>query len=352
MILKNLTECEQLVMKTVWDAADELGLMEIMERTNNKYHKKWAPQTVSTFLSRLVRKGYLRHYRQGRVFLYRVMIPLEEYKAQLTKDYVDFWDHGNADEFLRDLARRRPLRPDEIDRIRTILNGVGERREGESMKRVITTITCDRCGREITGCPVRIMPHHVPRKSESEADKPEEGTNELPPWIDRMVNKDFCEECTEDIVVFALNRDTCDECVDGILDSVNERTEEDEPDDPEGTPDTENVDWNAALNRMEQEYDAEMDKVAQISQTCVNPVDPQEAGKRFRAAREGGEEPEEDADQEKKKQTGRKKLDHGKIMALHRAGWSNAKIAEEMGTTKGTISVTISKYKDSVGGNT
>lgn len=126
MTLENLTDCEQLVMKTVWDAEDELSLMEIMQRVNDKYHKAWKPQTVSTFLARLVRKGYLRHYRQGRVFFYQILIPLEEYKGQLTNDYVNFWNHANADEFLFALANERPLRQDEIERIQTLIDGLGE----------------------------------------------------------------------------------------------------------------------------------------------------------------------------------------------------------------------------------
>ena len=36
MTLENLTDCEQLVMKTVWDADEELSLMEIMQRVNDK----------------------------------------------------------------------------------------------------------------------------------------------------------------------------------------------------------------------------------------------------------------------------------------------------------------------------
>ena len=118
MTHEKLTDCEQLVMKVVWDAEDELSLMEIMDRVNDKYHKDWKPQTVSTFLARLVRKGYLKHYRQGRVFFYQILIPLEEYKGQLTNDYVSFWNHGNADEFLNALMKERDLRKDEVDRIR------------------------------------------------------------------------------------------------------------------------------------------------------------------------------------------------------------------------------------------
>lgn len=124
--LERLTECEQLVMKTLWDAGEELSLMDIVQRINGngRYRKNWKPQTVSTFLARLVRKGYLRHYRQGRLFFYQILIPLDEYKGQLTSDYVDFWNHGNADEFLSALIEERRLRPDEIERIQTLLAAI------------------------------------------------------------------------------------------------------------------------------------------------------------------------------------------------------------------------------------
>ena len=126
MKLEKLTDCEELVMKTVWDAEEELSLMEVMARVNDKYHKDWKPQTVSTFLARLVKKGYLKHYRQGRVFFYQILVPLYVYKGQLTSDYVAFWNHNNADEFLCALSEGRPLRGDEIERIQKLINGMGK----------------------------------------------------------------------------------------------------------------------------------------------------------------------------------------------------------------------------------
>ncbi len=124
MKLEKLTDCEELVMKTVWDAEEELSLMEVMSRVNEKYKKNWKPQTVSTFLARLVKKGYLRHYRQGRVFFYQILVPLDTYKGQLTNDYVNFWNHSNADEFLCALAEERPLREDEVERIQKLIDGM------------------------------------------------------------------------------------------------------------------------------------------------------------------------------------------------------------------------------------
>lgn len=124
MKLEKLTDCEELVMKTVWDAEEELSLMEVMSRVNEKYKKNWKPQTVSTFLARLVKKGYLRHYRQGRVFFYQILVPLDTYKGQLTNDYVNFWNHSNADEFLCALTEERPLREDEVERIQKLIDGM------------------------------------------------------------------------------------------------------------------------------------------------------------------------------------------------------------------------------------
>lgn len=121
MQMENLTKCEQLVMKAVWDAETELGLMDVVDIVNRRFRKDWKPQTVSTFLKRLIRKKYLCNYRKGRVFYYQVLIPQETYQAKITDDFLGFWDHDNADEFLCSLMQARPLRADEADRIRRFL---------------------------------------------------------------------------------------------------------------------------------------------------------------------------------------------------------------------------------------
>ena len=63
-----LTDSELLAMKTIWESGEPLSVQEIMERTNQKYGKQWKVQTVSTFLGRMVKKGYLKMERKGRVF--------------------------------------------------------------------------------------------------------------------------------------------------------------------------------------------------------------------------------------------------------------------------------------------
>lgn len=62
------------------------------------------------------------------------------------------------------------------------------------------------------------------------------------------------------------------------------------------------------------------------------------------------EVPEEDKQSKAPKTQGgktsaKKKLDWGKIQALHNAGWSHVKIADEMGCTVGTVDTGLSRLR-------
>lgn len=89
MQIKKITEAEEVVMKAIWDCKKEPGLSEIMEIVNTVYGKDWKAQTVSTFLSNLVWKKYLKSQRIGRVFIYKICVDERTYRmTQLKQLYV------------------------------------------------------------------------------------------------------------------------------------------------------------------------------------------------------------------------------------------------------------------------
>lgn len=51
-----ISDCEEKVLKVVWDCEKEPDLRTVMDTVNEKHGLEWKPQTVSTFLTRLVRK--------------------------------------------------------------------------------------------------------------------------------------------------------------------------------------------------------------------------------------------------------------------------------------------------------
>lgn len=89
MQIEKLTEAEEIVMKAVWDDRKEPVLSDIVERVNGVYGKNWKPQTVSTFLAKLVRKNYLKLQRNGKIYTYKVLIKENIYnKEQLKRVYI------------------------------------------------------------------------------------------------------------------------------------------------------------------------------------------------------------------------------------------------------------------------
>lgn len=63
------------------------------------------------------------------------------------------------------------------------------------------------------------------------------------------------------------------------------------------------------------------------------------------AMEEAEEEKQSPPSAEPEKKSGRKKIDRGKVLALHRAGWSNKKIADEMACSEASVSTILKEEK-------
>ena len=84
--IKKLPECEELVMSIVWSSETPQSLKTILVDVNARHGREWKPQTVSTILCRLVKKGFLSMYRKGRYCYYVPLIKQEEYfESQLQR---------------------------------------------------------------------------------------------------------------------------------------------------------------------------------------------------------------------------------------------------------------------------
>lgn len=119
-----LTECEVLVMKVIWESGEVMSVQEITSRINLKYKKDWKLQTVSTFLSRAVRKGYLEMKRNGRSFDYYPLVSEEEYGRREIVKCVDSWGGGRFGNLIASFAETGKLSEEEKTHIRRMLDGM------------------------------------------------------------------------------------------------------------------------------------------------------------------------------------------------------------------------------------
>ena len=122
MKAQHVTECELLVMKAIWSHPEkDMALPEILGIVNSTYGKEWAPQTVSTFLKRLVNRGFLKVYRQGRSFFYHDNISLKEFSEATVADCCEFWFDNDVVAMLTALNSARKISAEEKAQIEKAL---------------------------------------------------------------------------------------------------------------------------------------------------------------------------------------------------------------------------------------
>ena len=119
--MEHLTESELQIMKCLWDEEEQLALSEILKKVNERYHKGWKPQTASTFVARLVQKGYLKLNRSVRYYSYEVCIPETEYLDQEILRFAEFWGESISSRFIAKLMEQGMITAEEREKLREIL---------------------------------------------------------------------------------------------------------------------------------------------------------------------------------------------------------------------------------------
>ena len=119
---KELTNCEKLIMKVVWEAKEDISTPDTIEQLKVRFGKEYARTTVVTFVQRLVEKGYVTTYRRGRVSYIRPVQSEEEYRSRMLQDTMNFWFDGDCTEMISALCSDSNLNAEEVEKIRQIID--------------------------------------------------------------------------------------------------------------------------------------------------------------------------------------------------------------------------------------
>lgn len=125
-MFEEITRSERYVMKAIWEMQGEISLSRVVEEVNRKFGKEWKPQTVSTFLSKLVKKNYLLLRREGRSWVYDVLVSEEDYHLQETREYLRFWGSEKVGGTFAALCQEKSMDQEEIDYLKELIDGLEE----------------------------------------------------------------------------------------------------------------------------------------------------------------------------------------------------------------------------------
>ncbi len=121
-----LSEAETIVMKAVWDAEKDLTAQELTDFLMTEYGKEYKKATVTTFLMRLMDKGFISMVRDGKSSKVHAVRSEESYKEFLLRRDTDFWYKGKISKLLATFCAGEGISEEEADEIRGLLDGMGD----------------------------------------------------------------------------------------------------------------------------------------------------------------------------------------------------------------------------------
>ena len=83
----------------MWDVNRKITPTELIDICEKKYGKRWAKQTITTLLNRMMKKGVLSVESQGRNRFYTA-ISISEYEQKNAKDILNNMYNGSIKNFL------------------------------------------------------------------------------------------------------------------------------------------------------------------------------------------------------------------------------------------------------------
>lgn len=104
-------------MEAIWASAPPVTSTELLNQFLLK-GRDWKAQTISTFLSRLVDKGFLTATRHGRLNKYIPEISPEEYKLVETQHVLDGLYQGSVKNLISAMYDGDKLSDQDIDELK------------------------------------------------------------------------------------------------------------------------------------------------------------------------------------------------------------------------------------------
>lgn len=99
---KKLSDSEREIMEIIWKKSIPCCVQDIFSELENKERKY---TTIATFLSRLVKKGFLKQEKKGVQNFYKAKLGKEDYLKKETNNFVKELYSGKAEELIACLCK-------------------------------------------------------------------------------------------------------------------------------------------------------------------------------------------------------------------------------------------------------
>jgi predicted transcriptional regulator len=113
-----LTDLQLALMRVLWDRG-EATVADIAEAL--RPGRELAPTTIATLLSRLERRGVVKHTSQGRQYLYRPAVSEGEVRRSMVSGLTDLLFGGDVAALMSHLLDAGSVRPGDLEKVRALI---------------------------------------------------------------------------------------------------------------------------------------------------------------------------------------------------------------------------------------
>ena len=110
-----LTDAELRVMDVLWSKG-KATVSDVLASLPRDVALAYS--TILTTLRILERKGYLKHHKEGRAFVYRPLVAREQESDQAVTHLLRRFFEGSPELLMLRLVERRKITPEELRRLR------------------------------------------------------------------------------------------------------------------------------------------------------------------------------------------------------------------------------------------
>ena len=112
-----LGDLQLRIMRVLWDS----GAVTVFEVQQRLGRQRLAYTTVATMLRKMEERGLVDHLEEGRKFLYRAVVSMDEVTRSMTGDLVDRLFDGSLAEAVSHLLESREISHEELDRLEQLI---------------------------------------------------------------------------------------------------------------------------------------------------------------------------------------------------------------------------------------
>ena len=117
--LPRISNAEFEIMCIIWKYAP-ISTNEIASRLTGK--RDWNYKTIQTMLSRLEKKGVIRHSKESRAFIYSPIISKSEYRKAEEETFLDRFFDGTFQQMVASYVERDDLTENDLEELQAILD--------------------------------------------------------------------------------------------------------------------------------------------------------------------------------------------------------------------------------------